>query len=94
MNELLEHAAKEYAGKYKTQVSSEGLENIADDFKAGAEWMKNQTKEAVSELIAVMYFNDSSKYLGGMWNALYHLDEEAYALATESLNKAFNKYCE
>lgn len=35
----IKQQSKAYANQYKTQVSSEGLENIADDFQNGARWV-------------------------------------------------------
>jgi len=43
MNKEIEQAAKEYAIQFKTYASSEGLENIANDFKAGWEACQQST---------------------------------------------------
>lgn len=59
INESVEEAAKKYAQQFKTQASSEGLENIAGDFTAGwnaclqsqpntsalGEWIKIESKD-------------------------------------------------
>jgi hypothetical protein len=34
----IKQKSKAYADQYKTQASSEGLENIADDFQNGVRW--------------------------------------------------------
>lgn len=46
-------AAEKYATKFETQASSEGLENIALDFTAGAEWMKEQLSTPIDGWISV-----------------------------------------
>ncbi len=40
--EKLQAAAKDYAEQFKTRYSSEGLENVASDFQAGALWAFEQ----------------------------------------------------
>lgn len=41
----IEQAAKDYANQFKTQVSSEGLQNIVSDFIAGVEWLLSLQEE-------------------------------------------------
>jgi hypothetical protein len=50
--ESVEKAATKYAIQYKTKASSEGLENIADDFKAGAQWQSSQLQSQISQFEA------------------------------------------
>lgn len=47
--EQLKEAAEKYAQQFKTQVSSEGLENIASDFLAGAQHILNLPQPKMSE---------------------------------------------
>jgi len=47
--EIINETALEYSQKFKTQVSSEGLENIQSDFKSGIKFYKEylSLKEAI-----------------------------------------------
>lgn len=48
---------------------------------------------ALSEAVEALYFNDSSKYLGHLWNIVRHLGgEEAVELVSAGDGRAFHRY--
>ena len=55
--------------------------------------MKNEKiKLALSEAIAAIYFNDSSDYLGALWNIIHALNPEAHSLLIKNEHAAYDKY--
>ena len=52
----------------------------------------NSNREALSEAIEVIYFNDNSKYLGALWRITKLLDREAWERLYENPRTAFKKY--
>lgn len=60
----LQEEAEEYASQFKTQASSEGLENIKSDFIAGAQAMQKrlikrftELQEGISDVKDVVYLD-------------------------------------
>jgi len=49
-------------------------------------------KGAIAEIVRVIYLDDSSDYISGLWDALRELDEDAAILLEEDEEAAFNKY--
>jgi hypothetical protein len=54
-----------------------------------ADALRAKMQKAVKELVAAIYFGDSSDYLPGMYEALFHLDPDMLALLNDSPGEAY-----
>lgn len=66
-----QEASEQYALKFKTQASSEGLDNIKDDFLAGQKWQSEQDNQALSSALKeIAELNSWKKEMLQIWNKL------------------------
>lgn len=54
----------------------------------------NKNEKALAELVAVIYFADSSKYKGAIWNAIRLMNKTAADLLEKDEHAAYEKYSE
>jgi len=47
---------------------------------------------AIAEIVSVIYLNDSSDYIDGLWDALIQLDEDAATMLENDAEGAYKKY--
>jgi len=53
---------------------------------------KPNVKKAIKEIVTVIYLDDSSDYLSGLWSALMELNKDAAILLEEDEVLAFKIY--
>jgi len=92
ISEDVENASENYAVKFKTQVNSEGLKNIAIDFIAGAEWQKQQDNNTIefAEWICKNGYDSIQIAVCPQWTTGYNKEsfttKELYNIYLKSIN--------